>query len=99
MFKSVLLPIQEYNGPMFGGDFNCALEPQLERSLISAPGRHDSLALQQILSRVQLSAVLDDDMEIAEEERVLQRFGRRLTLISKLCRAVVRQVHGWIDGL
>ena len=72
MFKSVLLPIQEYNGPMFGGDFNCALEPQLERSLISAPGRHDSLALQQILSRVQLSAVLDDDMEIAEEERAVR---------------------------
>ena len=41
----------------------------MDLSFISPPGRHDSLALRRLLGRVQLTDVLDDDMEIAEEER------------------------------
>ena len=75
MFDSLLLLLQEYDGPMFvGGDFNCTLEPRLDRSFISPPGRHDSLALRRLLGRAQLSDVLDGDMKIAEEERAVPTF-------------------------
>ena len=72
MFESLLLLLQAYDGPMFvGGDFSCTLEPRLDRSFISPPGRHDSLALRRLLGRAQLSDILDGDMEIVEEERAV----------------------------
>ena len=38
MFKSLLLLLQGYEGPMFvGRDFNCTLEPRLDRSLSRHP--------------------------------------------------------------
>ena len=75
MFESLLLLLQAYDGPMFvGGDFSCTLEPRLDRSFISPPGRHDSLALRRLLGRAQVSDVLDGDMEIAEEERTVPVF-------------------------
>ena len=99
MFESILLLLHLYDGPMFvGEDYNCTLEPRLERSFVSPTGRHDSLALRRLLGRAQLSDVLDDDIEIAEAERAMTALRRRFTLISTICRAVVRQVNGWIGG-
>ena len=75
LFESLLLLLPAYDGPMFvGGGFNCTLEPRLDRSYISPPGRHDSLALRRLLGRAQLSDVLDGDMEIAEEARDVPAF-------------------------
>ena len=75
LFESDLLLLQEYDEPMFiGGDFDCTLEPRLDRSFISPPGRHDSLALRRLLGRAQLGDVLDADMEIDEEKRALLEF-------------------------
>ena len=65
----------EHKGSMFlGGDFNCTLAPRLDRSFVSPPGRHDSLALGRLLDQAQLCDVLEDDMEQAEEERVISAF-------------------------
>ena len=75
MFKSLLLLLQGYEGPMFvGRDFNCTLEPRLDRSFVSPPGRHDSLALRRLLGRAQLSDVLHEDMDITEEVRAVPSF-------------------------
>ena len=68
MFESLLLLLQEYDGPQFvSGDLNCTLDPRLDRSFISPPGRHDFLKLRRLLGRAQISDVLDGDIEIAEE--------------------------------
>ena len=65
----------EHEGSMFlGGDFNCTLAPRLDRSFVWPPGRHDSLALRQILDQAQLCDVLEDDMMRAEEERSISAF-------------------------
>ena len=75
MFESLLLLLQPYDGPMLvDGDFNCTLEPRLDRSFIPPPGRRNFLALRRLLGRAQLSDVLDCDTEIAEEERAVQAF-------------------------
>ena len=75
LFSSLQLLLEGYEGPMcVGGDFNCTLEPRLDRSFVSPPGRHDSLALRRLLGRVQLSDVLDDDMDMAEEDRDVPAF-------------------------
>ena len=46
----------------------------LDRSFVSPSGRHDSLELRRLLCRIQPSDVLDDDMEVAEEERAIPAF-------------------------
>ena len=75
MFGSLLLLRQEYDVSMFvGGDFNFTLESLLDRSFVSPPGRHDSLALRRLLSLAQLSDVLDDDMKIDREEIAVPAF-------------------------
>ena len=52
MFESLLLFLQPYDGPMFvNGDFNCTLEPRLDRSFIYPPGRRNFLALRRLLGR------------------------------------------------
>ncbi|TDH70247.1 hypothetical protein CCR75_000195 [Bremia lactucae] len=56
------------------GDFNCTLVPRLDRSFVSPPGRHDSIALRRLLGRAQLSDVLDEDMKQAEYERAIAHF-------------------------
>ena len=48
--------------------------PQLDRSFVSPPGRHDSLALRWLLGRAHLSDVLDDDMERAGKDRAIAGF-------------------------
>ena len=50
------------------------LVPQLDRSFVSPPGRHDSLALRWLLGRAHLSDVLDDDMERAGKDRAIAGF-------------------------
>ena len=57
-----------------GGDFNCTLATQLDRSFAFPPGRHDSLALRQLLNQAQLWDVLEDDMERVEEKRAISAF-------------------------
>ena len=55
-----------HDGPMFiGGDFNCTLVPRLDRSFVSPPGRHDSVALRRLLGQAQFCDVLEDYMERA----------------------------------
>ena len=74
-FEILRHQLQGYDGLIFmGGDFNCTLVPRLDRSFVSRPGRHDSIALRRLLGRAQLSDVLDDDMEQAEDERAIAHF-------------------------
>ena len=95
MFESLLLLLQAYDGTMFARkDFNCTLEPQLDRSFISSPRRHNSLAMHRFLGRAQLSDVLDDGIEIAEEERAVPAFQAVDHTYSTLFWAAVRQVLG-----
>ena len=82
-----------------GGDFNCTLVPQLERSFVSPPGRRDPLELLRLLGRAHLSNVLDDDMERAEKDRPLRVFMRQHTLTCTLCQVVARPVHVSIGGM
>ena len=47
--------LQDYVGPMLrGGDFECTLVPRCDRSFVSPPGRHDSLALRRLLAQAHL---------------------------------------------
>ena len=86
--------LQDYVGPMImGGDFNCTLAPQLDRSFVYPPGRHDSLALRRLLGRSHLSGVLDEDMERAKTTGPLRVFMRQHTFIFTLCQVVARPVH------
>ena len=75
LFEWLRLLLLDYEGPMFiGGDFNCTLVPLLDRTFVSPPGRHDSMALRRLLGRAQLSDVLEDAMELAEEDRAISDF-------------------------
>ncbi|TDH73981.1 uncharacterized protein CCR75_003321 [Bremia lactucae] len=57
--------LQGYDEPiLIGGDFNCTLTPRLD----------DSIALRRLLGRAQLSDVLDDDIEQAEDEQAIAHF-------------------------
>ena len=73
--------------------------PQLDRSFVSPPGRHDSLALRRILGRAQLSDVLDDDMEGAEKDRNIAGFYATAHTYFTLCQVVARPVHVSIGGM
>ena len=75
MSERLIVLLQKYVGPKFvGEEFNCILEARLDRYFVLPPGRHDSLAMRRLLGRAQLRDVLDDDMEIAEEERAVPAF-------------------------
>ena len=93
--------LQDYAGPMLmSGDFNCMLVPQLERSFVSPPGRHNSLALRRLLGRAHLSDVPDWDMERAEKDRAIMDFqATPRTLIFTHCQVVARPVHVSIGGM
>ncbi|CAI5712600.1 unnamed protein product [Peronospora destructor] len=89
-----------HNGPMFmEGDFNCTLVPWLDRSFASPPGRHDYLALRWLLSRTQLSDVLEDEMEQAEEERAISAFHAAVHTYFYTYQAVAPPVLGLIGGM
>ena len=63
-FEMLRNHLQDYVGPvLIGGEFNCTLGPRLDRSFVSLPGRHDSVAQRRLLDRAHLSDVLDDDIE------------------------------------
>ena len=65
----------ERDKPLFlGGGFNCTLAPRFDRSFVSLPGRHDSLALRLLLDQAQLCDDLEDDMELAEKARAISAF-------------------------
>ena len=69
LFEMLRHHLLEHEGPMIlGGDFNCTLAPRLDRSFVSPPGRHDSLALRRLLGQAQLWDLLEDD------ERVISAF-------------------------
>ena len=75
LFERIRLLLLDYAGPLFiGGDFNCTLVPLIDRTFVSPPGRHDSLALTRLLGRAKLSDVLEDAMELAEEDRAISDF-------------------------
>ena len=100
MFKSLIILLQGYEGPTFvGGDFNCTLEPRLDRSFVSPPGRHDSLALRRLLGRAQLSDVLHEDMDITEEVRAVPSFQAAAHTYFYTLPGGGRQVHGWIGSM
>ena len=82
-----------------GRDFNCTLVPQLDRSFVSPPGRHDSLALRRLPGRAHLIDVLEDDMERAEKDWDVACFMRRHALIFTLYQVVARPVHVSISGM
>ena len=64
LFEMIRHHLLEHEGPVFlGGDFNLMLAPRLERSFVSPPGRHCSLALRRLLGQAQLCDVLEDDMD------------------------------------
>ena len=69
-FEMLRRQLQTYDGLIFmGGGFNCTLVPRLDRSFVSPHRRNVSVALRWLLGQAQLSDVLDDDMEQAEDER------------------------------
>ena len=96
MLRHLLL---EHERPMFlGGNFNCTLAPRLDRSIVSPPGRHDSLALRRLLDQLQLCDVLEDDMERAEEERSISAFHATAHTYFTLCLAAYQQIRDLIGG-
>ena len=75
MVENLLLLLPVYDGPMLtGGDFNLTLEPRLDRTYISLPGRHQFWALQRLHSQAELRDVFDDDMVIIIEDRAVPAF-------------------------
>ena len=59
---------------VLGSDFNCKLNPHLDRSYTTTTGRHDSPALRRLLARVQMSDVLEDELQRIEDERSISEF-------------------------
>ena len=60
----------EIRRAQFAGEaFKCTLQPRPDLYFVSPPGRHDSLALRQLLVQAQISDVLEDEMELAEQDR------------------------------
>ena len=99
-FEMLRHQLQGYDGLIFmGGDFNCTLVPHLDRSFVSRPGRHDSIALRRLLGRAQLSDVLDDDMEQAEDERAIAHFHAKAHTYFTHCQEVDRPTPGSIAGM
>ncbi|TDH69029.1 hypothetical protein CCR75_009501 [Bremia lactucae] len=81
-----------HDGLMFlGGDFDCTSVPHPDRSFVSPPGRHDSLALKRLLGRAQLCNILEFDMERAEKERTISTFHAAAHSSLTLCPASMRQ--------
>ena len=71
-FRHYLL---EHNDPMFlGGNSDCTLAPRLDRSFVSPPDRHNSLALRRLIDQAQLCDVLKDDLGRQQEERAISAF-------------------------
>lgn len=64
-----------FAGPtIVAGDFICTLISQPGRYSASSLGRHDYLALRQVIGRVQLSDVLYDAMQLGNEKRAIPAF-------------------------
>ena len=59
---------------LVGGDFKCTKTDRLDSSVVSSPGKHDSLDLCRLLGRAHLRDVLDEYKEIAEKDRVIAGF-------------------------
>lgn len=59
---------------VIGGDWNCTLHPSLDRSYETTRNNHESPALRDMLSHIELVDALEDDIEQAIEERDHHRF-------------------------
>ena len=93
LFKMLRHHLLEHEGSIFlGVYFNCKLALRLDRSIVSTPGRHDSLALRRLLDQAQLCDVLEDDMERAKEERAISAFHATAHTNSTLCLVANQQV-------
>ena len=69
LFKILTSVLSRHEGPVIlGGDFNCTLNTQLDRSYV-VPRRHESPVLRRLLAHTGLVGVLSEEMDRAEDER------------------------------
>ena len=74
-FEMLHHQVTRHIGPLLvGGDCKCTLVPRFDRSFVLPGGRHDSLVLRRLLARDQMSDVLKDELERAEEEWTVSSF-------------------------
>ena len=98
-FEMLRRQLQTHDGLIFmGGGFNCTLVPRLDRSFVSPHRRNVSVALRWLLGQAQLSDVLDDDMDQAEDERAIAHF-HATTHIFTHCQEVDRPSPVSIAGM
>ena len=70
LFETLTWVLSRHEGPVIlGGDFNCTLNTQLDRSYVVSGRRHDSPALRRLLAQTVLVDVLSEEMNRAEDER------------------------------